>query len=63
MTEWPNLVLGHLPLHALWLNQIETVFSLIQRNGAHTDFASLQTIVDRLEAFEHHSNQPPGRSD
>jgi DDE superfamily endonuclease len=30
-TEWPNLVLVHLPFYASWLNQIEIVFSVIQR--------------------------------
>ena len=30
-TEWPNLVLVHLPFHASWLNQIELTFSVIQR--------------------------------
>ena len=28
---WPNLRLIHLPVHASWLNQIEIVFSIIQR--------------------------------
>lgn len=30
--EWPNLVLVHLPFHPSWLNQIEIVLSVIQRN-------------------------------
>ena len=28
---WPNAVLVHLPVHASWLNQVEVVFSIIQR--------------------------------
>jgi hypothetical protein len=56
--EWPNLVLVHLPFHASWLNQIELVFSVIQRKVlTPNDFPSLQAIVDRLDAFEHHYNQ------
>jgi hypothetical protein len=30
-TAWPNARLVHLPVHASWLNQIEIVFSVIQR--------------------------------
>jgi hypothetical protein len=56
--EWPNLVLVHLPFHASWLNQIEIVFSVIQRKVlTPNDFTSLQAVVDRLDAFEHHYNQ------
>ena len=33
-TEWPNLILVHLPVHASWLNQIEIFFSIIQRKVA-----------------------------
>jgi hypothetical protein len=56
--EWPNLVLVHLPFYASWLNQIEIVFSVIQRKVlTPNDFASLQAVVDRLDAFEHHYNQ------
>jgi hypothetical protein len=54
----PNLVLVHLPFHASWLNQIEIIFSVIQRKVlTPNDFATRQTIVDRLDAFEHHYNQ------
>ncbi len=54
-TEWSNLVLVHLPFHASRLNQIELVFSVIQRKVLTlNDFASLQAIVDRLDPFEHH---------
>jgi hypothetical protein len=56
--EWPKLVLVHLPFHASWLNQIEIIFSVIQRKVlTPNDFASLQAVVDRLDAFEHHYNQ------
>ncbi|MBV8221423.1 MAG: IS630 family transposase [Solirubrobacterales bacterium] len=56
--EWPNLGLVHLPFHASWLNQIEIVFSVIQRKVlTPNDFPSLQAIVDRLDAFEHPYNR------
>jgi len=56
--QWPNLVLVHLPFYASWLNQIEIVFSVIQRKVlTPNDFASLQHVVDRLDAFEHHYNE------
>jgi DDE superfamily endonuclease len=56
--EWPNVVLVHLPVHASWLSQIELVFSVIQRKVlTPNDFPSLQAIVDRLDAFEHHYNR------
>jgi hypothetical protein len=56
--EWPNLVLVHLPFYASWLNQIEIVFSVIQRKLlTPNDFTSLQDVVDRLDTFEHHYNQ------
>ena len=48
----------HLPTHASWLNQIEIVFSIIQRKVlTPNDFQSLQAVVDRLDAFERHYNQ------
>jgi hypothetical protein len=56
--RWPKLVLLHLPFHASWLSQIELVFSVIQRKVlTPNDFSSLQAIVNRLDAFEHHYNQ------
>jgi DDE superfamily endonuclease len=56
--EWPTLRLVHLPFYASWLNQIEIVFSVIQRKVlTPNDFASLQAVVDRLDTFEDHYNQ------
>jgi DDE superfamily endonuclease len=56
--QWPNLILVHLPFYASWLNQVEIVFSVIQRKVlTPNDFSSLQAVVDRLDAFEHHYNQ------
>jgi hypothetical protein len=46
------------PSTASSLNQIEIVFSVIQRKVlTPNDFASLQAVVDRLDAFERHYNQ------
>jgi transposase len=56
-SAWPNLRLIHLPVHASWLNQIEIVFSVIQRKVVSpNDFIDLDRITDRLAAFEHRYN-------
>jgi transposase len=50
---WPNAQLVHLPIHASWLNQIEIVFSIIQRKVIKpVDFADLDALAARLTAFE-----------
>ena len=55
---WPNARLIHLPVHASWLNQIEIVFSIIQRKVIKpADFADLATLADRLCRFEDRYNQ------
>ena len=55
---WPNARLVHLPVHASWLNQIEIVFSIIQRKVVKpADFADLAVLADRLCRFEHRYNQ------
>lgn len=49
---WPTAKLVHLPVHASWLNQIEIVFSIIQRKVIKpADFADLDALGDRLERF------------
>ena len=54
---WPNLRLIHLPIHASWLNQIEIVFSVIQRKVVSpNDFSDLDQITARLAAFEKRYN-------
>jgi hypothetical protein len=56
-SAWPNAQLVHLPVHASWLNQIEAVFSVIQRKVIRpADFADLAALKDRLERFEDHYN-------
>jgi transposase len=50
---WPTATLVHLPVHASWLNQIEIVFSVIQRKVVNPrDFADLDALATRLIAFE-----------
>lgn len=55
---WPTARLVHLPLHASWLNQIEIVFSIIQRKVIKpADFADLDTLADRLIRFTDRYNE------
>ena len=56
--SWPTAQLVHLPVHASWLNQIEVVFSIIQRKVIKpADFADLAALGDRLERFTDRYNQ------
>lgn len=51
--QWPNLVLVHLPIHASWLNQVEIVFSILQRKVLRPNaFASLFDLEDCILAFQ-----------
>lgn len=55
---WPTAQLIHLPVHASWLNQIEIVFSIIQRKVIRpADFADLDALADRLVQFTGRYNQ------
>ncbi len=50
---WDNLTLVHLPVHASWLNQVEIVFSVIQRKVlSPNDFLDLAEVQQRLLAFQ-----------
>jgi hypothetical protein len=55
---WPTAQLVHLPNHASWLNQIEIVFSVIQRKAIApaADFTDLEALAERLTAFQTHYN-------
>ncbi len=54
---WPNAQLVHLPVHTSWLNQIEIVFSVIQRKVIKpTDFGDLAALAHRLSRFEERYN-------
>jgi transposase len=56
--EWRNLRLVHLPIHASWLNQIELVFSVIQRKVlTPNDFTDLAEVQGRLLAFQRRYQQ------
>jgi transposase len=49
---WPNAVLVHLPVHASWLNQVEVVFSVIQRKVIKpSDIGDAGALAARLLAF------------
>lgn len=55
---WANLRLIHLPIHASWLNQIEIVFSIIQRKVVNpNDFTHVDQIAERLTDFEDRYNR------
>jgi hypothetical protein len=55
---WPRVTLLHLPVHASWLNQIEVVFSVIQRKIIKpADFADLDALAQRLTDFEPRYNR------
>jgi hypothetical protein len=48
----------HTPVHASWLNQIEIYFSIVQRKVVSpNDFTDLDTVINRLSAFEARYNQ------
>jgi transposase len=50
---WPTVTLVHLPVHASWLNQVEVVYSVIQRKVIKGgDFADLSVLADALVRFE-----------
>jgi hypothetical protein len=51
--RWPTCVLVHTPVHASWLNQVEIVFSVVQRKVVSpNDFHNLAQIEARLSGFE-----------
>jgi DDE superfamily endonuclease len=57
-SQWANLRLVHLPVHASWLNQIEVYFSVVQRKVvAPNDFTDLAEVEARLLAFERRYEQ------
>lgn len=50
---WPTAELVHLPVHASWLNQIETCFSIVQRKVVKpANFADLAALEHRLLGFQ-----------
>jgi transposase len=54
---WPTACLVHLPIHASWLNQVEIVFSIVQRKVVKPgDFADLNELAAHLLAFQERYN-------
>src|SRR5579859_101612 len=54
----PNAIMIHTPVHASWLNQIETFFSVIQKKVVTpNDFASLEQLSATLLGFVDRYNQ------
>jgi transposase len=54
----PNATLIHTPVHASWLNQVEIVFSVIQKKVLTPgDFPGLGTLSYALLAFVHRYNR------
>lgn len=55
--SWPQAVLVHLPVHASWLNQVEVVFSVIQRKVIKpADIGDSAALTARLLAFQDRYN-------
>ena len=55
---YPNAIMIHTPVHASWLNQVEVVFSIIQKKViSPNDFASTAQLAATLLAFIDRYNQ------
>jgi transposase len=55
---YPNAIMIHTPVHASWLNQIEVVFSVIQKKVlTPNDFPGLGTLSHALLAFVNRYNR------
>ncbi|MFZ0191209.1 MAG: IS630 family transposase, partial [Streptosporangiaceae bacterium] len=55
---YPNAIMIHTPVHASWLNQIEVVFSVIQKKALTPgDFPGLGTLSYALLAFVNRYNR------
>jgi transposase len=55
---YPNAIMIHTPVHASWLNQIEIVFSVIQKKVLTPgDFPGLGTLSHALHAFVNRYNR------
>jgi transposase len=56
-TAHPNAIMIHTPVHASWLNQVEIVFSIIQKKVlTPSDFASTGKLSQTLLAFVNRYN-------
>jgi len=56
-TAYPNAIMIHTPVHASWLNQVEIVFSIIQKKVlTPSDFRGTSALSHALLAFVHRYN-------
>jgi transposase len=54
----PNAIMIHTPVHASWLNQVEIIFSIVQKKVLTPgDFPGLGTLSYVLHAFVHRYNR------
>ena len=57
-SAYPNAIMIHTPVHASWLNQVEIVFSVIQKKVLTPgDFPGLGTLSYALHAFMNRYNR------
>ena len=50
--KWENVTLVHVPVHASWLNQIEIVFSILQRKVlTPNDLTDTDEVAERIAIF------------
>jgi transposase len=57
---YPNAIMIHTPVHASWLNQVEIVFSIVQKKVlTPNDFPSTAQLAATLLAFIDRYNQTP----
>jgi len=55
---YPNAIMIHTPVHASWLNQVEIVFSIVQKKVlTPNDFASTDQLAATLLGFIDRYNQ------
>ena len=60
---WPTAQLVHLPIHASWLNQAETFFSILQRKVlTPNDLTDLDVLTARILPSRIATTPPPPRS-
>jgi hypothetical protein len=59
LSQWyPNAIQIHTPVHASWLNQVELLFSVLQRKVlTPNDFADLETLETTILQFQDLYNQ------
>lgn len=56
--KWPTAHLVHVPVPASWLNQVEIVFSILQRKVlSPNDSVDLDALAERIDAFERSFNE------